>query len=109
MRAAARELRLRQTPTEQRLWECLRAGRLDGLRFRRQQPIGPYIVDFYCSVAKLVVEVDGGVHAEQVEYDQERDAHLVDYGLRVMRFTNEAVLHDLEAVLTAIRYATATP
>jgi very-short-patch-repair endonuclease len=104
---AAWELRTRQTPMERRLWEQLRARRLDGLGFRRQQPIGPYIVDFYCSAAKLVVEVDGGIHEEQVEYDGERDSYLAAHGLRVLRFTNEAVLRDLESVLAAIRSATA--
>ncbi|MFN8516048.1 MAG: DUF559 domain-containing protein [Thermomicrobiales bacterium] len=105
---AARELRTRQTPMERRLWEQLRTGRLDGLGFRPQQPIGPYIVDFYCSAAKLVIEVDGGIHEEQVEYDRERDIYLAAHGLCVLRFANEAVLRDLESVLAAIRSVTAT-
>jgi very-short-patch-repair endonuclease len=66
-------------------------------------------VDFYCSAGKLVVEVDGGIHEEKVEYDRERDAYIAAHGLRVLRFRNEAVLHDLEGVLTAIRRAIAQP
>jgi very-short-patch-repair endonuclease len=108
-REVARGLRQRQTPAEQRLWLHLRGGQLDGRRFRRQQPIGPYIADFYCAAAKLVVEVDGPIHERQVEYDRERDAYLAAHDLRVLRFTNQAVLYDLDTVLRAILHAIAPP
>jgi very-short-patch-repair endonuclease len=103
--AAARDLRSRQTPAEQYLWQHLRAGRLNGLRFRRQQPLGPYILDFYCASAKLVVEVDGPIHHTQIDYDRERDSYLIAHDLRVLRFTNDAVLNDLTSVLRSIRDA----
>src|SRR3954470_9870429 len=84
---ASRELRLQQTDTEERLWQALRNRRVDGARFRRQHRLGPYIVDFYCFTAKLVVEVDGAVHADQREYDAERDAILQQAGYRILRVT----------------------
>jgi very-short-patch-repair endonuclease len=102
IRQRSRDLRHPLTQAEQILWARLRQRRLDGLKFRRQYPISPYIVDFYCAKARLVVEVDGGVHLEQKAYDQERDRHLQARGLRVLRFTNQDVNHNLEAVLTAI-------
>lgn len=103
--AVARELRGRQTGAEQRLWQHLRAHRLDGHHFRRQQPIGPYIADFFCAVGRLIVEVGGPIHGDQVEYDRERDDHLAAHGLRVLRFSNDAVLRDTEHVLSVIRHA----
>ncbi|MFN8513834.1 MAG: DUF559 domain-containing protein [Thermomicrobiales bacterium] len=102
-RDAARALRQRQTPAEQRFWQQLRGSKLEGMRFRRQQPIGPYIVDFYCDAIGLVVEVDGPIHEQQVEYDRERDAYLAAHDLKVLRFTNEAVFSDLERSLATIR------
>ena len=107
--AAARDLRARQTPAEQYLWHHLRAGRLDGYRFRRQQPLGPYILDFYCAAAKLVIEVDGPVHAHQREYDRVRDVFIAAHGLHVLRFSNDAVLSGIEGVLSAIRRALYSP
>jgi very-short-patch-repair endonuclease len=108
-RDAARALRQRQTPAEQRLWQHLRGGQIDGLRFRRQQPSGPYIADFYCDVIGLVVEVDGPIHEQQVEYGRERDAYITAHGLVVLRFTNDAVLHNLDTVLRTIRDASLHP
>jgi very-short-patch-repair endonuclease len=96
------DLRDHMTPSETILWKYLRANRLEGLHFRRQQVIRGYIVDFYCHQANLVVEVDGAVHLTQQEYDHKRDAILTDIGLRVLRFTNQQVDHDLQGVLTAI-------
>jgi very-short-patch-repair endonuclease len=107
--AAARDLRSRQTPAEQYLWQHLRAGRIDGLRFRRQQPLGPYILDFYCSVAKLVIEVDGPIHNQQLDYDRERDAYLSAHDLRVLRFPNDTVLRNIDTVLRTIRETSAHP
>lgn len=101
----SRELRRQMTPAENKLWQRLRAGRLEGYHFRRQQVIDRLIVDFYCHQAGLVVEVDGGVHLEQEEYDQQRDLHLQSRGLRVIHFTNTDVNHQIEVVLAAILQA----
>jgi very-short-patch-repair endonuclease len=87
------------TPAERRLWNCLRANRLGGLQFRRQQVIGGFIVDFYCHAAAVVVEVDGPVHEEQTDYDAERHRMLTARGLRIVRFTNEQVNRSLPDVL----------
>ncbi len=98
----ARELRQNMTPAEAVLWQALRANRLGGIHFRRQQIIAGFIVDFYCHAASLVIEVDGGIHLQQVETDRERERILVERGLRVLRFQNEQVLNDLAGVLTHI-------
>jgi very-short-patch-repair endonuclease len=95
------------TPAEQLLWEQLRAKRLHGLFFRRQHPLGPFILDFCCPVAKLVVEVDGTVHDddEQAQYDRLRSEQLQSYGYTVLRFRNEEVKADLQVVLHRIAQA----
>ena len=98
----ARQLRRALTPTERRLWDRLRANRLAGRHFRRQQPIAGFIVDFYCHAAALIVEVDGPVHDEQADADAERDRLLCERGFRVMRFTNEQVERSLPDVLRRI-------
>ena len=103
--ARARELRQNMTPAELVLWQHLRAGRLQGYHFRRQQIIDRFIVDFYCYKADLVVEVDGGVHLEQQAYDRERELFLRDIGLEVLRFANTEVEHNLEEVLQVILQA----
>src|SRR5438874_3505827 len=89
----ARELRRVSTPAERRLWECLRDRRLHGLKFRRQQPLYGYIVDFYCAERRLVVELDGAVHQdpEQQSYDEYRTRQLHERGLTVLRFRNGEV------------------
>ncbi|MBV8972210.1 MAG: DUF559 domain-containing protein [Sphingomonadaceae bacterium] len=87
----ARVLRADATPAERDLWAIVRGGKL-GVRFRRQQPIGPYIVDFYCSAAGLVVELDGAGHAQRAEYDARRTEWLQQHGLSVLRFANAEVL-----------------
>ena len=102
MRKRAVELRRNMTPSEKKLWQRLRAGRLEGFHFRRQQIIESYIVDFYCHSANLVVELDGGVHMEQEVYDRERDTKLKDRDLRVLRFFNSQVDQDIESVLGVI-------
>ena len=101
----ARELRREMTPAERKLWGALRAGRLEGWHFRRQQIIAGFIVDFYCHQAALVVEVDGPVHQQQVEYDAQRTVILQQHGLRVQRFSNEQVMNHLPQVLEIIREA----
>jgi very-short-patch-repair endonuclease len=101
----AQELREQMTLAERRLWEKLRANRLGGFHFRRQQIIDGFIVDFYCHAADLVVELDGSVHRTQVDYDTERDRLLAQRGLAVMRIANERVADALEAVLAEILQA----
>ena len=101
----AKEMRRNMTPAERRLWTELRANRLDGFHFRRQQIIDGFIVDFYCHAAGLVVEVDGALHDKQAEYDDERDRLLAARGLQVLRFRNREVLRELKGVLTRIRAA----
>ncbi len=98
----ARNLRPRSTDAEKRLWERLRARRLDGLKFKRQLPIDDHIVDFVCFDAKLIVEVDGGQHAEQEEADARRTQTLEAAGFLVLRFWNSDVLARIEAVVATI-------
>lgn len=101
----ARQLRRRMTPPEARLWICLRGKRLAGLKFRRQHPIGPYILDFYCDAAKLTVEVDGQSHEhpERIAHDARRTAWLREQGLRVIRIAAEDVRVNLDGVVDFIR------
>ncbi len=102
---AARDLRARETSAEDILWEQLRDRRLDGMKFRRQHPIGPFVVDFCCTERRLAVELDGGVHAEQREQDSEREAILALAGYRVIRFPNRSIRENLSEVLAAISSA----
>lgn len=104
-RQRARELRRQMTPEERILWRHLRAHSLKGLHFRRQQVIDGYIVDFFCSAAALVVELDGEGHKAQAVSDAERDRALVARGLRVLRIPNGDVRRDLAAVLARIARA----
>ncbi len=101
----AKEMRRDMTPAEKRLWAALRRNQLDGCHFRRQQIIGHFIVDFYCDAARLVIEVDGAVHDQQIEYDQERTRVLGEYDLRILRFRNEEIMDNLEGALARIRAA----
>jgi len=101
----AKELRSGQTMIEQRLWYHLRAHRFMGLKFKRQKPIGHYIVDFVCLEHRLIIEIDGGQHAEQTDYDQVRDDWLRREGYTVLRFWNNEVLQQMEGVLEQIRIA----
>jgi very-short-patch-repair endonuclease len=105
MKQLARTLRKQQTNAEKLLWSRLRSRQLEGCKFRRQQPIGPYIADFLSLEPKLIIELDGGQHAEQQEQDNQRTRYLQALGYRVLRFWNHEVLNDLEAVLEAIRIA----
>ena len=101
----ARTLRTKQTDAEQKLWYHLRAHRFLGLKFKRQKPVGPYIVDFICIERALVIELDGGQHTEQAHRDEARTRYLNQQGLRVLRFWNDDLLRDTEAVLDQIRLA----
>ena len=103
MLSNAKALRSNQTEAEQRLWYHLRAHRFVGLKFKRQKPIGRYIVDFVCLQHRLIIELDGGQHAEQVAYDQQRDAWLRSQGYTILRFWNNEVMQQLEDVLEQIR------
>ncbi|MDI1326067.1 MAG: endonuclease domain-containing protein [Brevundimonas sp.] len=100
-RPRAKAFRRVMTPPEARLWQWLRARRFRGLKFRRQHPVGPYILDFHCAEAKLAIEVDGAVHdgAEQAEHDRRRTAWLSGRGVRVIRLRATAVRDDLGGVL----------
>ncbi len=94
----ARELRKNPTESEQALWKHLRMRQLGGYKFRRQQPIGPYIVDFVSFEKRVIIEVDGGQHSQQVEYDSKKTVWLEDLGYQVLRFWNNQVLKEIEAV-----------
>ncbi len=100
----ARTLRKRATPAEQILWQRLRRHKVDGLKFKRQHRIGRYVVDFYCGSRKLIVELEGGIHAKesQREYDDQRFEQFHHGGYRVLRFRNEEVLEDIDGVFTRI-------
>jgi very-short-patch-repair endonuclease len=92
------------TREEAILWRELRGNRLEGHHFRRQQVIDGFVVDFFCNPAGVVIELDGGVHSDpdQARYDSERDAFLSGRGLRIIRFRNDELRHDLDAVLARI-------
>ena len=98
----ARKLRSNPTDAERFLWRHLRLRQFAGYKFRRQRPIGPYIVDFVCLEKLLVIEVDGGQHSEQRSYDARRDAWLKKEGFRVLRFWDDEVLKQVESVKQAI-------
>lgn len=99
-----RKFRKEPTTAEKLLWNCLRNRQLNGLKFRRQHPLGRYIADFYCAEARLVIELEGKAHnkMEQKEYDKIRKEELEARGLRVIRFNNEEVLKRTEKVLAKI-------
>ena len=98
----AKELRREMTPSEKSLWKHLKANRLNGLHFRRQQIVHGYFADFYCHQHELIVELDGGIHEYQREYDADRQAYLIALGFRIIRFSNEEVNKDLKGVLQKI-------
>jgi very-short-patch-repair endonuclease len=98
--ASAKTLRTASTDAENKLWYYLRAGRLGGFKFRRQHPLPPYIADFYCDELKLVIELDGSQHSE--ESDLTRTNALERQGLLVLRFWDNQVLQEIEAVLEVI-------
>ena len=105
----ARTLRSHLTDAEQVLWRHLRMRQLGGCKFRRQRPIGPYIVDFVCLEKKLIVELDGGQHTEQHRYDKSRDRWLNTQGYDVLRFWNDDVLMKVDDVREAIYHALTGP
>jgi very-short-patch-repair endonuclease len=107
--ALARQLRRKQTPDEKLLWEQLRANRLHGMHFRRQQVIDGFIVDFYCHAARLVIELDGPAHARRREEDAHREHVLQGRGIHVLRTTNDELHTNLDAVLRRILAAIDAP
>jgi len=100
--STVRSLRKRSTDTERLLWSKLRARQIEECKFRRQAPIGKYIVDFVCHEKRLIIEVDGGQHAESIEADQIRDQWLGEQGYKVLRFWNNEILTNIEGVLEVI-------
>ncbi len=100
----ARQLRQEQTPAKKKIWQRVRNHQLNNLPIRRQHPIGLYVVDFCCEPPKVVIEIDGELHfePEQMKFDQERTDWLGANGYRVIRFTNDEVYHNFEAVLQSI-------
>jgi very-short-patch-repair endonuclease len=109
-REHARSLRRDSTDAERRIWAALRAHRMNGASFRRQTPIGPYIVDFVCHPANLLIELDGGQHFEEghMQRDARRDAYLAGKGFRVLRFNNYDVMTNRQGVLETIAAAVAS-
>jgi very-short-patch-repair endonuclease len=101
---AARTLRTDMTDAEQFLWQCLRAKQMGGFKFRRQHPFHQYVLDFYCASAKLAIELDGSGHDsdEGRSNDAIRSAFLLQHGIRVLRFWNNQLFQQTEAVLTQI-------
>jgi very-short-patch-repair endonuclease len=98
----ARSLRYEMTDAERKLWQALRYKQLNAHRFRRQHPIGQYIADFACIEQKLVIELDGGQHQDQLAYDEQRTAFIETQGWRVLRFWNNDVMNNLDGILTRI-------
>lgn len=98
----ARWMRNNMTPAEKKFWAKVKGNRLGGYHFRRQQIIHGFIADFYCEKLNLVVEIDGGIHEKQKDYDRIRDEVIERYGVRVMRFGNQEVMRDCEGVMSKI-------
>lgn len=98
----AKSMRTNQTIAEERLWYHLRAHRFEGAKFRRQTVVGPFIADFTCRTAMLLIEIDGDTHGDRIDQDAERTKYLESKGWHVVRFTNTDVMGNVEAVLERI-------
>ena len=105
----AKSMRREMTVPERKLWYQLRASRFRGIKFRRQNVVGPYIADFYSREEMLIIEVDGDSHAFQQDYDRVREAFFERQGFRVIRFINADVMRNMEGVLAAIGEAVTPP
>ncbi len=103
MTTVAKSLRQSSTRAERLLWRNLRAKQMKGFKFRRQEPIGQYVVDFVCFEKRIVIEVDGSQHMAEVDRDKERERWLRGQGFTILRFWNNEVLRNLEGVLEIIR------
>ena len=103
----AKELRNQATPAERALWTVLSRRKLDGFKFSRQMPVGPYFADFLCREARLIVELDGYSHDTRVEHDLRRDAYVKAEGYRLLRFSNADVMTNLDGVAQTIAFALA--
>ena len=101
----ARNLRKNATIQERRLWNLLKNRQFHNLKFKRQQPIGDYIVDFICKVAKIIIEIDGGQHnePENIEYDKTRTEYLNTLGYKVIRFWNNEIYENIEGVVLRLK------
>jgi very-short-patch-repair endonuclease len=102
LKPIAQEQRHEPTAAEKALWKYLRIRQLHGFIFRRQHPIGQFIVDFYCYKARLIIEVDGEIHKYRVEEDRVRQLYLESLGLKMLRFSNDSVLNNIQDVLRTI-------
>jgi very-short-patch-repair endonuclease len=100
----AKELRRQQTEAERRVWNAVRAHRMEQ-KYRRQYPVGPFFIDIACVRCRLAIELDGGQHADNADYDRRRSAYLAQCGWRVLRFWNNDVFENMEGVLMQIRSA----
>ena len=100
-------LRNNATPAEAILWSALKGKQVEGLKFRRQFGVGPYVIDFYCPEIRLGIELDGGVHKTSYthEYDEMRNRFLTENGITILRFDNEVVYNNVEEIIEAIREA----
>ncbi len=103
----AKDLRNHMTKAEKKLWEHVKGKKILNLRFRTQHPIDRFIADFYCHALKLVIEIDGGIHKSknQSEYDIGREAEIIHWGVKMIRFTNEEIENDMDYVLNKIKTA----
>ena len=99
----AKSLRRNSTEMEKILWNRLKSKQIEGVKFRRQQPIGNFIVDFVSFENRLVIELDGGQHAKDTRRDRDRDEFFARHGFRVLRFWNSELVEDVDAVLKVIR------
>ena len=104
-RERSQQLRTNATYPEQLLWSVLGGKQLGGVRFRRQHPIEPYIVDFYCAAARLAIELDGESHDGRGKYDEQRTQYIENQRIRVLRVSNDDVLTNLDGVLLIIARA----
>ena len=104
-KSQAAELRKNMTYAEKILWHRLRNRQINDLKFRRQHPVDIFILDFYCHERRLAIEVDGGIHNQeaQKEWDENRTYELTEFGIKVLRFTNEDVINDTEKVINSIK------
>jgi very-short-patch-repair endonuclease len=98
----AKLLRRNMTRSEELLWEKVKGKQIHGIRFRRQHPIDIFIADFYCHEARLVIEIDGEIHIDQSEYDNGREAEIEEYNIKIIRFSNDQVINDMDSVIMKI-------